>query len=65
MERKRNGVTGILRNCWDKEHKEVVKEWTGGPRKNANSANKTWNFKNSLLEVWKGGPAASSGWVKA
>jgi len=41
----------FCRNCWDKERKEVIKKWTGGPQENANSASRTWNSKSSLLQA--------------
>jgi predicted nucleic acid-binding Zn ribbon protein len=56
----------FCRNCWDKEHKQVVKEWTGGPQEKCEFCKQDMELQKQLVGGFgKKGLDVSSGWVKA
>ena len=56
----------FCRNCWDKEHKQVVKEWTGGPQEKCEFCKQDMELQKQLVGGFGNkGPDVSSGWVKA
>ncbi len=56
----------FCRNCWDKEHKEVVKKWTGGPQEKCEFCKQDMELQKKFVAGFATDePGASIGWVKA
>ncbi len=56
----------FCRNCWDKEHKEVVKEWTGGPQEKCEFCKQGMELQKQFVAGFgTDEPDAPLGWVKA